>query len=560
MARLIDELITKFTLKDEYSKTASNIVDKTNSATRAINAFTVSMSGGAGLGATITRSLPIISRMGLAFLEMGTAVGLFLTTIPGMIALVVLATVAIGAMGAAIYASATAFGALQGAIAFLGPSLTQAFFLKVTMPLVKAAAEIDAFERIFSALLQDRAKGTQLVEFARSFGLKSAFEQEPILQTIKTLVAGGQDVNRFLPVLEAIGLFAGGKSEDLRQVSDIVKRIIGGQITEAMGPIGLGRFGINKSMLESIGAIFDAKGGFVGGVKDAFEVLENLVNSPAFSSIRELMEGSINVRLSNAMDALTLAMQDMGKAVATLVLPPLEKAADMIRFLAESGFLEKLVNTWATFLNMGSGDSALSNSVAIIADTFMELPNIISFAWNAFRVFILAMASAIDDTINMMLNIPFFGIPIFDFSLVEGLLKGGLDAGKGIANFVTSGIKSTADEIRRDFKNFDSTSDLVAPEIPALIEGSSAMVDTANNTAKIAEYTRAMLDIQRFAFGGGDVGRLGVTALERANLAAGGVGFAGNADKDINELATILQRMAKKQFWLGRTISKRTGV
>jgi hypothetical protein len=568
MARVIDELVTKFTLKDDYSDKADNIIGKTNSASRAINNF----ASGVGLGSNrvfmLSRSLFVLQSALQAISILGANLLLFATSIPGIIIGVSLIVAAMIALEAAVFSAAFAFGALQGAIAFLGPSLTQAFFLKVTMPLVKAAAEIDAFERIFSALLQDEGKGKQLVDFARSFGLKSAFEQEPILQAIKTLVAGGQDVNRFLPVLESIGLFAGGKTEDLRQVSDIVKRIIGGQITEAMGPIGLGRFGINKSMLESVGAIFDKKGGFVGGINEAFDVLERLTSSPAFASIRELMEGSINVRLSNALDALTLAMQDAGKAIAIIVIPPIERAAELIRFLAESGFLERVVNTWAKFLGMGGDDSALARTVAMIAALFLELPNLIKLAWMTFQVFVVRMAKAVDNLLEALRNITLLGVPILgpiaiatldDVGITERMLKGGIEAGNAFASAVTTGIRDTADELLEDFKKFDPTTDLVAPDIPALNEANSAMQDTAENTRKIEQHTRAMLEVQRFAFGGGDIGRLGVTPLERAAINAG-AGSGGNADEDINALSTILTRLAKKNYWQGRTITRKTGV
>ncbi len=530
MSTLVDTLITRFEAQDRSSPALRNITKAAHDAIKSLHNMQSAVRSGLKLDVGETLQSLMGAAGSVTTVVESLAQGFIKLSMSNPVAAIVAGTAALVGLGVAAMFSLEPIGFVAGALNQLtGTAITFAsavgagLFLRFTKPLIEAVSVIDSVERSFSAMLQSGEKGRQMMEFVRDYGLKSAFNQEPLLEAVRALIGAGKDVNRFLPVLETLALFRGNQQENLSEVAAIARRLAGGQTAEALGPEGLGRFGINKKMLEMVGARFDKQGRFMGSTDDAFTMLERLAQSPQFKELKSLMEGSIGVQLSNAMDAVTLAFQKAGGAVIAYFLPPIQKASDFIRFLAESGVIEKLFGSVSKLLGGGAGNEMLFvEPLAFMVAVFEKLPVLVDIV----KETIFDLFNGIKKILNPLITIfNFFrqlsGVKIA-FDLLGGIdkdldFKGIFDKGVARGKAAAGSIESRYEELQDKFKASKPKSDgAVAPEIPGLAKSNDALEDISENTRKMADYTRQMLDLRRSQLGGGSLAALGITPTELA--------------------------------------------
>jgi hypothetical protein len=310
------------------------------------------------------------------------------------------------------------------------------WFLSQTAPALQAALALDTYETSFSGMLQSMEKGKQMNDFIRSYGMKSPFEQTPIRAAVRTLTAGGLDVNRYLPIMETFALFRGPQSENLEDMAAIFRRLLGGQIADSLGPEGMGRFGINRSMFTKMGAKFTPAGSFIGTVQQALDMLERVATElPVMKALRKYFETSYIVKYSNAMDSIHFAMERAGIGILKHFAPALDAIANTVRGMAESGMIEDLFRQLSVFFGGDkSGMGARFESSLVTLYTIIEfMPTVLETAWEFLTGFVRAMLTLVDIAIRAVLH----AIPVVGPSLAMSMpkLTDGLGVGQMGAEF-----------------------------------------------------------------------------------------------------------------------------
>lgn len=509
MSQIVDTLVTRYTLDAKGYLAGSRQV---TSATReTARAMTQGQSGLSGFAAAMKRTggslVSGFKSLGLtgkgilgAFSAVGSAVSTVISTIMR------LATVAVGA---------------AGALAALAYTATNKF------------AEFETIRLTFEGISNSLEKSKQMMAAIKSYANKSAFDEEPLARAALQLTQLNLKAGEFLPIIEAISFRSGEASpERLLEVVSILRRLRGGQIADAFGPEGLGRFGISKDELASFGAIVDASGEFKMNTAQALQVLKNLANSPESERIRKLMETSPQTNISNALGALASAFREFGAMASQFVIPALETVGNVAQFLAESGWFKQLAADFKSLFGETDDKKGFLRFIFTVVSAFEVvsnyLVNIVDNVGQALEVIkelnlktlqgmtwpLRALLWTIDQVrgsdlvgeLDKMLS------KMSDPGIVTvGKLYGLPELGKAISDATDAKMAGFEAWQKQREKNGDTPfPDMVKPETPV----EQAIKEIAANTAETATNTERQLDMHRYILGGGDLGRLGVTPVE----------------------------------------------
>ncbi len=331
---------------------------------------------------------------------------------------------AIAAVSAGFGAAVFSAGFLHGAITSLTPVVTglgSALIglsgLKLSQPFIDMATEVDNAERRFGAMLGSVKAGKAMMDWLRSYAVPSVLDMPALTALTASLVQGGQDPKRFLPVLETLALGGGGDpAQNGMELASIVRRLMGGQTADALGPEGLVRFGINRKMLEAAGARFNSGGHFQGTTDDALAMLETLTKTnSALKNLRAAFDDSPAVAFSTAMDSLNMALSKVGEVLTKFFLPPIKTASEYFRYLAESGIAEKIASSFASLFGAtgagGSGPSdlflkglvAVTTAIEILPSAIAKIKFVIVDMFNTVR-------SAVVSFVDFMSKMPVIGM------------------------------------------------------------------------------------------------------------------------------------------------------
>jgi hypothetical protein len=491
------------------------------------------------------RTSPVLMNIAGAGVKAATAVGANLATAAQTFASalfspagLIAALVIVGTTLAAITLSAGfAFGAITGglsAILSMAPLLASTFTSVVgpalALPFIKASAEMDRYHRQFTAIFGGKEQGDQATQWMQQYGLTSPLSQPSIAQLMRVIGQGGKDVNRFMPVAETLSL-AGREDPDTnaRDIASIFMRLIGGQIADAFGPEGLGRFGINREMLGSAGAKFDKSGSFIGNTDDALAVLEKLTQThPVLKDLRALMETSTDTRLSNAWDAVQLSIQKTGAVLTEKILPIIEQASEWLRNLTQNGAIENIAQKFA---DMVGGPNGIKGMIAYALAFIENVPRLFDAA--------VQLAKAVGDTLlQVVLAIGLAVknlIPIIGPAIGDAIIAGAATGKSALSNLpgLASGVLDFATEgnfsgdVKRYLALMDRPGNTGSGVLPPGV--ATPPVDEVANEhlAGIERNTRELVDAQRIILGGGSLGAGGVTAADVFGRKRGGGGRGG---------------------------------
>ncbi|ARU40215.1 hypothetical protein CCB80_03295 [Armatimonadetes bacterium Uphvl-Ar1] len=549
----LDELRTRLTLDGNFKKEADeakkaaeklsneleNLEDTANAVEEAngkmgvmmknamINAVSFSPVLGQLATSAAQASVAIGTNLGIALSNTVT----FLTSPVGIAAGATIAAAAMMAMasagsylGGVMSGLLTTFAALAPTIATLAATIGGPL---LAIPFMNAAKEMDRYERQFAAIFGGSKQGKQAAGAMQQYGLKSSIDQLPLAGMIKTLGLSGLDVNRYLPMMETFSFLGrGDASQNADDVSSIIRRLMGGQTSDALGPDGVGRLGINKKMLEMYGASFDSQGKFLGDTQDALDVLEKLSkDSPMLKDLKAVMEASVDTRWSNVMDAIRAAITDFGKTIKDSALPVFEKVAEWLRNLTNNGTITKLAEKMG---NMIGDPEKLKPLVAGILTFLEKLPAIANLAVQMVQEIALAMDNVIKRAVNFMGSL---AGPLGKWWLGEKYKEGmaGID---GVADIGKAFFSETGSFGVTFKKNLDLLNTPGAPKDSAFPASQQAPTDpdvvkTQELLAGIENNTRQMVEAQRLILGGGELGQQGITATSVFGRKSSGGGRRG---------------------------------
>ena len=533
---VIDTLVTEFKLKDNYTAQAQRITRSTKQAGGAIDDAT--KKSVPGFEASLSNLFPVLGRASKLFMDVSTV----FRTLGMSASAATTTTTALSAViaGALVVAITTAAGAMASLWSYFTPTLAagaSAVFLGISTPALKAAASIDYLRRSFTAMLGSSAAGNQAVKWIQQYGLTSGLEQGPLMEATRTMYMGGINPNRYLPVFETLA-YGGGPnlSENMNDLTGVLRRLLGGQVGEAMGPIGLGRFGVNRGMLEQYGAKFDNQNQFLGTVQDALDVIERMTKyDPALRNMKKVFEDSDAVKWSNLMDAINYVLAGAGRIIADMFLPAIKNLGDTLVTLAKSGVIEQLVASVATLFGMKTDANVFSEALIQSIAVFKTLIDVTQ----ALKDGVQNVVQAISKTLqlfftHMTVVLGSLGIRL-PKDVVQGLYLPGFTMGQKLGDNFSSIIETNAQALRNQLMMSQMSRDknTQAPDpVRGLFERQNS------HLAKIEENTRAQVELSRYALGGNEIGRSGVTPIELHRLRGGSGSSAQHLARVIDDMIT----------------------
>ncbi len=433
---------------------------------------------------------------------------------------------------------------------------------------VSAAMEMDTLERRLLGVTGSAEKAGELLEVIKRLAADSMFEMPPVAEAGILLEAFGLSAKRFLPTAVNLAQAMGGSTEKMMEFVSLLGRAKGGDLGEVFGVNGLARFGMSKEFFEGLGAQFGSDGRFVGSVTEALDLIEQAVNLK-FSEMSKNMEEGPAAKWASAMDAMKFAAAGAGGVILDALLPVLERVTQIISNLAEGGYFVRIAEAFISLFNLDIAQGPLGKGMAWFEQAIKDLPvNIVKF-YNE-------MGHAFERVGNLMREIAIWVAISFAGQIIGALtkfVKFAYELGKvlknlvpilrayataqGIANVVATGgvaavttaaglavllgalygAYKVADEhipkvpefVERPLPTFDEPDEPPAPPTfepykPGDSESGNPVVDALNNiktnTKATAENTQKQLDLQRYALGGGDLARLGITPVEMRGRAS----------------------------------------
>lgn len=401
MAKIVDELITKYTLQDDYSAKANQVVGSTGKLTAAL--------GG-------------------------------------------------------VVAGVAALGAALGAATIAYVRLGQAAVSKFTT--------FDTIERSFIGIYGSAEQAAQMMAYLEAKSLRSAFGLEAMATAASSLALAGIDVGKFLPVVERLALVSGQGEAGLADAASVLRRLRGGQVAEALGPEGLGRFGVNRQDLLAMGATFNAQGQFQGTIEQALDLIVRVAEGKLKRVADEVGTGAA-ATLSNVQDAWDKALTDAGRVIMTSFTPILIEATEAFTALVKSGSLQSLT----------AGFRSAASALGMVN-------------WSQLAAGLVGLSHILQA----------FGSFMFQVGTV-----GPVRALLGLGGTITNMARNAARDIATLFVS-GAAAEIVPPAVPPAENPVVAQI--AQNTAQTAENTAKLLDLSRHIFGGGDLGRMGITPVE----------------------------------------------
>lgn len=461
------------------------------------------------------------SGLGANMAPMIAQVSTLLSGPTGLVVSAVAATAAVGALGFSLGFLGSALAEVGRLSATVGPIGMQGVGMSLAMPIMGAASKRDADTRMFASFLGGFDKSSQMMAFLEQYGERSGLDEQPLIEFAKTLSFQNQDSNRFLPVLETLSIAGGGTSESSQRVAEIWRRMMGGQVTEALGSEGFGSLGVTKEMMEGVGAKFNSQGTFMGTPAEAAEMLKTLTESnDKMKELRKNFEDSIQTVQSNFNDAVNKNFRLFAEEVAKGALPILKQFTEGLKDMAESGAPAMLGKVFKDIFGLngemkGSFNEIAAGFMATVTTALQMARNGVMFVQNALNgidPMLEGLQKALASSNNPLAQAAAAGIGYgrLAFAGFKDMLVGQGDAqadwGANYQMYLTSLNKGTEDR-----KNKEKT--LAPLPDPTKEKQAKDQEESNKHLQAIKANTQILAEqaVQRMILGGGEVGSFGVT-------------------------------------------------
>lgn len=426
---------------------------------------------------------------------------------------------------------------------------------------VNAAIEMDTLKRRLVGVTGDAAKAARLWEVVKKLAKDSMFETGPVAEAAIMLEAFGISAEKWTKLAVTMGTAFGGTADKLSDFVAILGRLKGGQISEALGPDGLGRFGISRDVLRQFGAVFDKNGAFVGSAEEAMAIIERVITQK-FGAMAANIESGPMAKLSSLWDSIKFAAAEAGAVILTALLPHVEQLTNLFSWMVTSGVLTDITTKLVGLFNLGAGQSPLVTGVLWLLSAIYEVANAVPELVNRFSVgmdtikdaialvgtiaiagFAISVVSAVASAIQALmalatvlagiiaeeataLTMTVAGIVVVVAAVAAGVmlfkkLKDELDKIGMSAKAMTNGLidpDRISNRAKKWAEDLNAPKPMEPPDMGDPLKGGGGVQQSlqqiAGNTAATASNTQKALDMQRYVLGGGDLGRLGVTPVE----------------------------------------------
>ncbi|GEM_PF-5961463 len=450
MSSVADELITKYTLKDDYSAGLAKIGRNSQHAAQQINSVQDSVSSSKGGG--------LMGAFSMLKGGAGSAAAALTAVVAGVTAVV--------GVGAGLIAA--------------GKSAIDAF------------APYDTLERTFTGIYGSAAKAKQMMSFLNSEAQKSNFLFSDLSQNAKLLALQGLKWGDYSDAIQGLAVRGGGTGEALGMATSTVTRIKGGDYGEAFE--NLRQFGYSRDVLTQMGLVFDKSGTYKGTMEQALAVIRKIgVENKA---IVAAMNGGAEATLGNLTESFGLALGEAGKSIFNSLKGGIIGITDAISTAINSGAIKDTFSSFMDILTDGAGEINLTKVIASVLAGVETTAAVIRTTWEGIRA--LLNSPIVKSLMQVFLHVG-AGVGI-------GALMDNQDFGKIYENSYKRNLNQME---RYNSKPHDAKE----PE-PNASPIATPLQQIAENTKQTAKHTKDSADMGRHIFGGGDLGRMGISPLE----------------------------------------------
>ncbi len=478
-------------------------------------------------------------------------------------------------LGASVIGGVT--HALSGMFSPIAAIAGGAGLLSMGRSAVNAAIGFDTIQRSLQAVTKDAERAKAVLAFDDKLAGPSIFTSEELAQASLTLEAFKLKTEEFLPVAEKLGTVFGGNSEALRQYVDALGYIKNGRFGE--GFESLSRAGLSKDDFTAKGLTFDKSGAFTGQADQALKAIEQLVND-RFGKLSEEMANGPAAKLASVMDAIGRAARVAGQGILSVLMPAAEKIGGFIQHLVDSGAIDKAVNGIARLFNGNDIGDGTIHMIALLVSTLQNLPTVFlvvrqavgsffdflkqnfetigalmiaAFSFGPILEGIGLLIAAMNKlrTITTLTEVVAVALKLAVGTLAEGAKVVAAIGAAAIAGYAAMRLMDNIANQAMDtgpLQQLTGLWDTIQKGASAIEHGGNAPGPTgtastianmaaniatqqlsltnqiAANTAKTAKNTELQSELNRKILGGGDLGRLGVTAVEMSGIKRGGRG------------------------------------
>lgn len=463
---------------------------------------------------------------------------------------------------------AKGLGAVAGALTVAGVAGAK-FALDTAM-------EFDTAQRKLEAFLGSSEEAARTMKFIQGLAGPSLFETKDLAKGATLLAAYGLNVQKVLPLVDKLAAAMGESGESVSEVARVFGRLKAGDFGEAFER--LRDFGISFDDLREKGLKFSKSNEYLGTRLQALAAVSAIIEE-RFGRISDIMQDSPAAKFASAMDSIRRAGVAVGRVLLGAVVPVVETVSKFVGYLTSSGRLEKVTRSLLSMFSVGGGRNMLERSLATVFTLVERIPTALSNVRNAFAATfgfleplmkpvaailgfmagtrlvtgIMAVGNAVMQLARAFRALSLIEIVSTAFSPggAAKLLGGAIGAGAAIfavnkmldkngfgkaLESVTGGLfgkdvgKDTDDLLKQFHRGSgagigDSLSRLLAESLgtgftkdDAKLDIGRSLSETERNTRRTAEATERILDLNRASFGGGELGRIGVTPVEFAGF------------------------------------------
>lgn len=478
------------------------------------------------------------------------------------------------------------FGELLGPLAALG---TAVGLVELGKDAVETARKFDVLERKLAGLTGSYARAKEIMKFGEEqAGLTGLFNPEQLDQASIELEAFGLNAEKYLPIVQALGAVFGSSGEGLDTFAQAIGRIAEGDPGRAMAI--LARAGIGRKELQAKGVTFNGRQP-TSSPEKIIQAIELVVTEKYGGVLGEMIKSPDAVfgRLKVAWERFLISI---GTAIETKVLPFVDSLSTSMTKIVESGQLDRIVNGFLSLF--GVDGSQLGDVFQKIADALEGLPGKIKGLEDKFRGFFATLWENLPKLIGLMAALwatstilEFANLAVQAYATITKAIgaaaaaQATLDAmtGVGIAivlgalavgGIVYAGVQALADQVSNSWNDSGKGGGAPSPGDVLKALAQKAAEDAAKKKAdelrngvggvqdaqtyylsQIASNTKqSATDLRKFAFGGGDLLRQGVTPIEMAGHMGGHGGIRSRASRraGVSNSAVVALSNAIQQY------------
>ncbi len=342
---------------------------------------------------------------------------------------------------------------------------------------LKASADFEDLRSTLDSLTGSADLTGKKLEFIRRLDIPAKAGFDKLAEAGVALESFGLRIEKTLPLVAK--LQAAFPTKDIQEAVRLFGRLAQGDFPDIEVLSG---FGLSKAQFKGQGIKFDSNGVLLSSAKETLDALERIVDSK-YGNILEKIAGNTNSKLASLASAWQSVMRKAGDAIKILVLPVIEKLTARLNDLATNGGIERFAQSFI-------------KNFAKIGLALLEV-----MGW--------------------------VGLFLIGFGLLTKNLAIGLTGAAMLAASIAGSlaIVERLKSLKKDGLGYNPNIPLAPPlpgaEVPADTnpemgwgQVSDPMRQIAANTRATAENTKKFVDLARGIFGGGDLGRLGVTPVE----------------------------------------------